>query len=199
MRVQSDRVCGADKGGCFNVGCLIAAGFVGILVLVAVFIFMKGKRDLEPVVGAYLAAVDEGDYDAAWGLVGERWRAAQSREEFTAFEKSVRGALGAFKDRTMTGVHINSNSSGSTARVVYSGEFEKGAATVTFTMSKAGDRWLIDGVHYGSPLLASLAVCPKCGKRGPPGAKFCPGCGTGLAAGAGATPSADPADDEEGF
>lgn len=194
MHVRSAGVYGAEKGGCFKVGCLIAAGFFGIIVLVGVLIFMKGKRELEPVAEKYLVAVENEKYDAAWAMVGESWRSAQSGEGFIAFEKAVRAKLGALKEKSMTGVHISSNSSGTTARIVYSAEFENGSATMTFTMSKPGDAWLIEGVRYDSPLLRSLANCPKCGKGIALGATFCSGCGAPL------TPEAaddSPADAEE--
>ncbi len=196
MRVRGAGPRGADRGGCLVVGCLVAAGFVGLLVLIGVFFFMKGKRELEPVVEKYFAAVDKGEYDAAWVVVGERWKSTQSRDGFVAFEKAARDRLGTLKEKSMTGVHMNSNPSGTTARVVYSAEFEKGAATITFTMSKTGDEWLIDGVHYNSPLLRSPSVCPKCNKGHTPGAKFCSDCGTGLGAGAEADASADPTEDQ---
>ncbi|MHC5057356.1 MAG: DUF4019 domain-containing protein [Planctomycetota bacterium] len=181
------------------VGCLVAAGFVGILVLIGVFIFVKGKRELEPVAEQYLAAVEKGEYDAAWAGVGEVWKATQSRDEFVAFEEATRGRLGALKEKSMTGVHMNSNSSGTTARVVYSAEFEKGAATVTFMMSKHGEEWLIDRVRYDSPVLPSPASCPKCGRGAAPGERFCSDCGSGLGGAVGPGPPADaPADFVEG-
>jgi hypothetical protein len=139
--------------GCFFYGCAFSAGIAAILVAVFGGIYYYGTRSIAPVAEKFLTLVDSGDYNGAYGMLGAGWKQTATLEQFTAFETQIKDALGACNSKTMSGVSINNTNGVTSARLVYSANFTKGAATLTFNLIKEGDDWKVQGLTYNSDLL----------------------------------------------
>lgn len=153
---------GNPKGrGCFFYGCLISAGLGGLFVAAIVGLYFYGAKQLTPYPEKFLTLIDSDDYTGAYALVGDGWKKQMNLQQFTDFEKAVKGVLGPCTAKTMTGVSVNSNTGGTTAVVTFSATFAKGPATLIFTMEKVNDQWLIQGLKYNSDLLKNGLPAPQ--------------------------------------
>jgi len=153
---------GEKKGrGCFFYGCLIALGVGGLFVAAIGGIYVYGTRSLSPYPEKFLTLIDSDDYAGAYAMTGDGWKKQMNLQQFTDFEKAVKGVLGKCTAKTMAGVSVNSNNGVTTAVVTFSATFEKSPATLTFNMEKQDGEWKIQGLHYGSDLLKNGLPTPQ--------------------------------------
>ena len=154
MPPQKSRSGGFLKGvGCCAGGCV---ALVVVFIAILAGIYFYGRASISPYVEDFLALVEKSDYDAAYESVSSEWKARQSREEFEKFFVPVKEKLGPILSKTMVGVNIQSNMSGTTGVVTYSVTFEKGSGTIVFTMKKVEGEWRVMGARYVSPLLGGI-------------------------------------------
>jgi hypothetical protein len=157
------------KRGCFFYGCLFSLVGTGLLIAMGVGIFMYGKSVVGPVTDNFLQHVDKNEYTEAYAMLGDGWKKQMDQTQFTTFEKSIQNTLGACQSKTMTGVFMSTVNGASTATAVYTAQFTKGTATLTFNLIKEGSEWKVQGLQYQSPLLAGqTAPAASGGKPGTP-------------------------------
>lgn len=171
-----------EKGrGCFFYGCITAAVLGSLFIALIAGIYFYGRSEVGPYCDAYLALVKDQKYEEAYGTIAPAWQSAQTLEQYTEFESTVRDHIGELQEKSLTNVNIQSNTGGTFARIVYSAKYSKSPNVVlTFALVKSGSEWMVQGLHYGSPELAKPKICSKCGKGSNLLVKFCPGCGTAL-------------------
>ena len=171
------------KHGCFYYGCLTVMVLVLLGIAAGAGIYFYGRARFGPMCERYLGLVEQGDYRAAYDSLGPQWRKADTFEDYEKFEKAARAKLGACRSRKLTGVDLSARAGRDTyAKVTYDATFENGDGAIVFTILKEEGGWLIEGVHYGSPLLATLLTCASCGAELKGWVKFCPKCGKPVAA-----------------
>jgi hypothetical protein len=170
------------KHGCLFYGCVGGIGLVLLFVGGGVALYFYGIRTITPVVETYLTHIDGGDYQGAYALVSSEWKKTATLQQFTDFEKSMRGTLGACQSKALTGVFIQSHNTSATARVSYNAQFANGPATLTFTLAKENGQWLVQGLVYNSDLLSKATTCPHCGTANKTPGNFCSNCGKPLRA-----------------
>jgi hypothetical protein len=141
------------KRGCFFYGCLFSLVGTGLLIAMFVGIFMYGKSVVGPVTDNFLQHVDKNEYTEAYAMLGDGWKKQMDQTQFTTFEKSIQNTLGTCQSKTMMGVFMSTVNGASTATAVYTAQFTKGAATLTFNLNKEGREWKVQGLQYQSPLL----------------------------------------------
>ncbi len=166
-----------SKRGCFFYGCLGVVGFAILFIGIVVAVFMYGRSSVNPVADKFFAHVDRNEYKQAYAMLGDMWTKTMDYEGFVDFEEQVKGVLGKCKERTLTSFNMNSGAQGTFCKAVYSADFENGSAILTFTMQKKNDKWVIQGLHYGSDKLLELLKCPHCGFQNKAMGKFCAKCG----------------------
>ena len=169
---------GKRRHGCFFYGCLTLVMLGVVLAGGCLTFFLHGKRKLGAPCEQYLAAVERGDYQAAYQMVGNRWKQEQSFEEYVALEKMLRQALGKFHKKSAMGVRaFAAPRRGGVGQILYRARFENGECTITFSLEKSQGQWVIEAVHYDSPALLDLLTCPHCGAFQKSFGKFCANCG----------------------
>lgn len=155
-------------------------GVVGLVILCAggfAWFLMSGKAKIEPVVDAFQAKVDAGNYKTAYQSVGPEWKSIDTQAGFTNLEKVIRDHLGNLQSKSMTGININDGTNGGIATISYSASYQKGPADVTYTLSNSTGSWLVIGHNVNSPVLTKLMTCPKCGAVSNTWSEFCSKCG----------------------
>ncbi len=166
------------KHGCFFYGCLSVIGLVLLGVIVGGSIYLYGRNTVTPFVENYMNAVDAGEYEAAYAMLGPQWSKTWTLAQVRSFEDKVRGLTGKCTGLTLWNCNIKKmGSAATTATVVYNAGFEKGPVTVTVILVKDGERWLIEGVNYNSPQLVAALKCPHCGHTNATLGDFCSSCG----------------------
>lgn len=168
------------RRGCFFYGCLTTIALVVLFAIGVFALFQYGRTNVTPVAEEFLAAVESGNYDAAYASAGDEWKQVSSKDEFPVVFKLVQNTLGSRKSLSLSSFHIQTNNRGTFARAVYSAEYDNGNADLTFTLKKYDGQWRIIGLHYDSPLLNLALKCPKCNAANAPSAKFCAQCGAQL-------------------
>lgn len=106
-----------------------------------------------PYTDKFLALVNRGDYRGAYAMLGDRWKQQATLQQFADFEKSIRGTLDTCNSKTLSGINAKKNNGASTAQVVYTAQFSKGPATLTFTLEKQRGDWKVQDLKYDSDLL----------------------------------------------
>lgn len=168
------------KHGCFFYGCLTVI-VVGALLVGAVVGFLSwGKGKIGVYCEEYLAAVQQGEYEAAYHLLGDRAQQDLSVEEYVAFAKTVHRALGGIQGKRLVSINVSSSMRGTTAVLVYRASCENAKCNITFSLEKTGDKWVVQSVHYDSPVLQQVFKCPHCGAVLKDLGKFCAQCGKPL-------------------
>jgi hypothetical protein len=171
------------KHGCFYYGCLTVLMLVLLGAAAGVGVYFYGRAQFGPMCEQYLALVEKGDYRAAYDSLGPQWRKGDTFEDYEKFEKAVRVKLGSCRTKKITNVDVSARSGRDTyAQITYDATFENGGGVITFTILKEQGGWLIEGVHYDSPILETLLKCPSCGAPLRGWVKFCPECGKPVAA-----------------
>ena len=122
--------------------------------------FLYGAKSLAPYSEKFLTLIDSDDYTGAYRMLGDGWKKQMNLQQFTDFEKGVKGVLGKCNSKTMSGVNINSNNGVTTGVLTYSATFAKGPATLIFTMEKENGEWKINGLQYNSDLLKNGLPAP---------------------------------------
>lgn len=130
--------------GCFLWGCL-SVGVLGLLFVggCSAYLYMQ-KEAFEPRVDAFFAAYNAEDYEGMLGMVSQAWLDETPREEIGEFLRGVRGKLGAYQSRSMTGINAQM---GFTV-LDYSMEFETGPASGTIVITQK-DEWLAPDGGFG--------------------------------------------------
>jgi hypothetical protein len=157
---------------------LMFVGGIGMAVVLGA----RGKRQVEPLVERYFKNVEAGDIKAEYDAAASGLKASGTLLEFAATVQAAHAALGPLADRSMQGINVSSNTSGTTITATFACSFAKGNATVMFVFVEEGDEYRLLRVNYSSPLLNSALSCPKCGATTKPGDSFCPSCGEKLPA-----------------
>lgn len=173
-----------------NRGCWIAAGITALL-MVAIFgtigmVLYRSYKTFAPTTDKFLTAIDNADYNTAYSMAGSQWKAVSTLEQFTEFESRIRSILGTHKSTSMSNMNYQSINGRTTASVVYSAQFEKGQATLSFNLTEENGTWFVQGVHYNSDLIQQAMFCPACKTQNSGFGKFCTNCGKPLP---GTTPS----------
>lgn len=152
---------------------------VGVVIGIVYTVLMQiGKREVTPVVEEFLHLVDRGEYRQAYNSIGDGWRGKQSFEEFCDLHMLVRSSFGALKSLRLTSINVQKNlGEPNIAKTVFSARFAKGPATLTATLRMYSGSWKIEGMHYGSDVLAERLTCPHCGAINAYDANFCSNCG----------------------
>lgn len=155
-------------------------GLVTLLVLCAggfTYFLMSGHAKIEPVVDAFQAKVDAGDFSGAYQSIGPEWKAINTEKVFTGFESSVHDKMGKLLNKSMTSFNIQDGSNSGTATIAYNCTYEKGPAAVTYTLSKSTGVWLIVGHNVDSPAITQLVTCSKCAAVAKEWTDYCGQCG----------------------
>jgi len=170
---------------CLGWGCLVVA-VVSVLGIGGCLAYVyKGGSAAHSVANAYLESVDAGRYEEAFGTLGPAFTQDSSLAEFVAFEQAARAQMGACGDWRMSSTSINRKSGGSVALLTYQGSCAGGSIEATFNLEQVDRQWVIQDIRYNEPGLPAIAVCSHCGGAVPPGARFCPDCGTEIGGGDG--------------
>jgi hypothetical protein len=163
---------------CLGWGCLaiVVISVLGIGGCVA--FFYKGGTDSHAVAKAYLDAVEIGDYDAAFLTLGPEFTERRSLDELVAFEQAARSETGSCGEWRMSGTSFNRENGRSQALLSFQRSCESGPMTISFMLEQVESGWVIQDIRYGEPVAPVISVCTGCSMAVPPGAKFCPSCGT---------------------
>ena len=175
--------------GCLAVVVLAALGIGGCVAYV-----YRGGSAARSVADAYLAAVDAGRYEEAFAHLGSEFTEGRDISDFVAFEQASRAQLGACGDWTMSGTSVNRDTGRSLARLTYLGSCASGPIEVGFNLQQVEGRWVIEDIRYHEPGVEVIPTCADCGAMLPPGARFCPNCGSEIGGSEGA-PEEPPAED----
>lgn len=131
-------------------------GVTGAAVVLLVFIlgfilYMRwGESQLGPPSEAYLNAVAAGEYERAYNMIGERWKAIQSLEEIRAMEEDVRENMGRLQSKRVLGFQIKSGAD-ELSTITYGATFENAEAIITVTLTQEDGEWVVQGVQYDAP------------------------------------------------
>lgn len=158
-------------------------GVVGLVILCAggfAWFLMSGKAKIEPVVDAFQAKIDAGDFQGAYQSIGPEWKAINTEEVFTSFESAVHRQLGKLLSKSMTSINIQDTTVQGTATMAYNCSYEKGQAVVTYTLTKSTGAWLVVGHRVECPAMIQMMTCPKCGTVSENWVDFCGKCGAKL-------------------
>jgi hypothetical protein len=135
--------------GWILVGCgaLVAAVAVGVVFLIV--LFGRGRSDFVPIVDNFLSLVDRRAFDEAYRSIGDEWRMDDTLEEFQDHLLRMHDALGPHQSLTMKSVGYQ-KTFGAPARVtaVFTGQFEKGEATLRVVLRRYGNEWKVDGLDF---------------------------------------------------
>lgn len=169
---------------CLGWGCLavVVISVLGIGGCVA--FFYKGGSDAHAVANAYLEAVEAGEFETAFLSLGPEFTGTRSLSEFVAFEQAARSDLGPCDDWKMSGTSFNRESGRSMAQLTYRRICDTGPVVVAFSLEQVDGEWVIQDIRYNEPLRPVVEVCAGCSATIPPGANFCPLCGTAVGGGA---------------
>lgn len=159
--------------GCLAVVVLSALGIGGCVAYV-----YRGGAAGRAVAGAYLEAVDAGRYEEAYEHLGPRFTEGNDIAAFVAFEQASRAQMGACGDWRASGTSFNRESGRSVARLTYQGSCESGPIAVGFNLRQVEGQWVIEDIRYHEPGVEVIPTCADCGAVLPPGARFCPNCGS---------------------
>jgi hypothetical protein len=176
--------------GCLIVTLVAVLGIGGCVAWV-----YRSSTDAHAVAEAYLAAVDAGNYDAAFQALGPDFTEDRGLSDFVAFEQAARAELGSCGDWTLSGTSFNRQDGNSVALLTFRGTCDDEPVTVSFSLEQLDRQWLIQDIRYNEPMGPVLQICVDCGGVVPPGANFCPFCG---AAADGDDETADAAEPEPG-
>ncbi len=184
MRQYVEGQSGTSSKGCCFWSCVT---IVGLAVLAAagvgavVFYGYNSQASVREVADQYLAALDQGDYPRAYGMLSQEWRANATLEDFSAVESERRSALGTCGERHLAGVSVNKKSgTQSTAEIAYHVTCAAGDTRVDVTLLRNGRAWSVQATSYGAATERVPQRCPACGAAVPRGANFCPACGKSL-------------------
>lgn len=161
------------KPGCISYGCLTVVLLVLAFVTAGVLTYAYGSSKLNPIAEQFLGLLDNGKYVEAYTLFAPKTKQAQTQEKFVSLERRVHNALGACKNRTLSGVHITPDN----GMLTYSATYDKAPASVRVTMCKSGSGWAVTGVVHNSSALLPLLKCERCGKTADNIQDFCGYCG----------------------
>ncbi|MGE0606282.1 MAG: zinc-ribbon domain-containing protein [Pirellulales bacterium] len=159
---------------------VVVAGCAGFIF----FAFSSTGTMITPRVEALFAAIDREEDQASYDRdFTPDYRGVTTFAQHQRICQLVRLRLGKLQSQTLTSTQLHHNNGTSTADVVYSANFEKGAATIKAKLQKVGDDWLYLGFRVDSPaFLPDLTEqkCPHCGAAHEASARFCPSCGKPL-------------------
>lgn len=109
--------------------------------------------DRLPVVNRFLAAVDDGRDDDAWGLVTDGFRSTTTREKFGELTALVRSVVGRCTSRELRTFNTrNVVGSSTVTTMAFAAKFEKGEGTISIDVESSGADWKVRGWNTNSPL-----------------------------------------------
>jgi hypothetical protein len=181
---------------CLGWGCLtvVVLSVLGIGGCVAYL--YKGGSAAHSVANAYLELVDTGRYDEAFQSLGPSYTEGRGLAEFVAFEQATRAQMGACGEWRMAGTSFNREAGQSVALLTYQGSCDGGPVEVAFSLEQMEGEWVIQDIRYNEPGVAVIPVCADCGTVVPPGARFCPNCGSQVGGGEPAAEESAEAEEE---
>lgn len=146
------------------------------------FVFAIAGRlsQIESAVDAFQGKIDAADFGGAYRLADPSLRATTGETSFTEHESAVHQLLGELKEKSMGTVSFHEGSGTTDAWVTYGAWFEKGAAEVTYSLSKSTGRWRVTGKTVSSPAVTALLTCSKCGTVSAVYADRCGKCGANM-------------------
>ena len=169
---------------CLGWGCLavVVISVVGIGGCVA--FFYKGGSDAHAVANGYLDAVEGGDFETAFLSLGPGFTEQRGMEELVAFEQAARAEMRSCGEWQMGGTSFNRESGRSMAQLTYRRMCGDGPVTAAVSLEQVDGEWMIQDIRYNEPVGPVVEVCAGCSAVIPPGANFCPVCGTAVGGGA---------------
>jgi hypothetical protein len=177
---------GRNWMSCLGWGCLVVVVLTALGIGGCVAYVYRGGAAARSVADAYLEAVDAGRYEEAYEHLGSRFTEGRGIGDFVAFEQASRAQMGACGGWKMSGTSVNREAGRSVARLTYQGSCDSGPIEVGFNLERVEGRWVIEDINYHEPGVAVIPTCTECGMVLPPGARFCPNCGSEIAGGEGA-------------
>jgi hypothetical protein len=147
--------------------CLIAAGAVGIVVLIrdagSLMTESKAYSAESKAYGddAMLNIFTNWDADELWKRSTPHFRQAIKRDDLSAFFDAGKDALGRLSEYSGTGgatVTVTSGRKSVKANYMAKTRFEKGDADVRLDLIKDGMVWTIEGFHIDSSVLMKSLV-----------------------------------------
>jgi len=162
---------------CFGWGCLAVVVIAVLGIGGCVAFFYKGGSDAHAAANTYLEAVQTGDYEGAFEILGPGFTEQRGLADFVAFEQAARAEMGSCGDWRMNGTSFNRESGRSMALLTYQRICDDGPVTVAFNLEQVDGEWLIQDIRYNEAVGPVAEVCAECGAVVPPGANFCPVCG----------------------
>jgi hypothetical protein len=130
------------------------------------------------VAEAYLAAVQDGRFDDAHGMLGDDFSEAREPAELAAFEQTVRQGFGSCEEPQLRGTQIDRVPGKSITVLNYLLSCQEAQSLVVFTIEKTNAGWVIQGVRYQDQKSAAPFECVACGTTVAKGARFCSNCGS---------------------
>lgn len=166
------------KRGCLAYGCLTIIVIGLVIAAIGTAIFLYGKKQINPFVDKYIAAINNEQYDVAYSnLISSAWRSSASVEEFTSFESNVKKIIGNCNSKSLQNVHISKNiGTLPTAVAGYDAQYDKGPVFLDITLVKENEKWLVQHIKYNSELFIQAMTCKECGKPNKDLGKFCAFC-----------------------
>jgi hypothetical protein len=163
---------------CLGWGCLAVVVISALGIGGCVTFFYKGGSEAHSAANTYLEAVEVGDYEAAFVTLGPDFTERRGLEDFVAFEQAARAEMGSCGDWRMSGTSFNRESARSVALLTFQRMCDEGPVSVAFSLEKMESGWVIQDIRYDEPVVPVVHVCVDCSAVVPPGANFCPLCGT---------------------
>lgn len=169
---------------CLGWGCLavVVISVVGIGGCVA-FLY-QGGSEAHAVANAYLDAVEAGDFETAFLSLGPEFTERRGMEELVAFEQAARAEMRSCGEWQMGGTSFNRESGRSMAQLTYRRMCDEGPVTAAVSLEQVDGEWVIQDIRYNEPVGPVVEVCAGCSAVIPPGANYCPVCGTAVGDGA---------------
>jgi hypothetical protein len=109
----------------------------------------------EKAVAHFHNELNGGAYQQIYGEGDKGLKSATSQADLIKFLQAVHQKLGAFKNGKRTGWRVNYNTAGNSTVVQFDSNYEKGAATETFTFVGSADAPRLLGYNIDSQALVT--------------------------------------------
>lgn len=163
---------------CLGWGCLAVVVISALGIGGCVAFFYKGGSESHAAVITYLEAVEAGDFESAFLTLGPGFTEQRSLEELVAFEQAARAELGSCGEWQMSGTSFNREEGRSEALISYRRSCDGGPVNAAFSLEQLDGQWVIQDIRYNEPMGPVAQICAGCSDVIPPGARYCPHCGS---------------------
>lgn len=172
------------RGGCL-IKLLVIVGVIAVVVGIGLMLISSWRtKMLNPYFIAaecrkYLEAIDKRDYEAAYKLVGDKFKEDMPWRKRVELEETLHRNLGKLEleKREMVYFNVSSERKGTVGKMTFKAQFKNGHCEIEFSLVKTGEKWLIEEVQHKSVVLLKELKCPLCGVTMSPFSNYCTECG----------------------